>query len=141
MEKQQRDSEQMPVGLELGDTGASAVFILLSRAATHPTSAFDQTIPYNRHRSLAGDHVSPFSRSNPPNNRGIRPLGELAAGTRECGRSDSFALAAIDTSKNGSIHPIEGHQTPTGITYGHADLDVQFIRFGNCTFDDSVCFS
>src|ERR1700722_4943261 len=126
--------------LKFGHAGAGAVFVLLRRAAAHATGTLDGAAAQDRYRALAHDHVTAFRGGNPGGRRLARPFREFAAGTPESGRRDGFALAAIGARPDRVVHALERHQTAAGITYRHADLDVEFDCFRHRARDDAIGF-
>src|SRR5262249_36041560 len=106
--------------LELCDSGARAVLVLLRGAASHATRAFEGAIANDRTRTLARDHVPAFGSDDPLNDRTPRTLGQLAAGPCEARGGDGLALATVDAAPDRSIHAIEGDQASAGIAHRDA---------------------
>jgi hypothetical protein len=80
--------------LQLRDTGAGAVFVLLAGATADPAGALDDAIAYDRNRSLGHDHVAALRRRKPAQCWHVGTLGHFAAGAAECRRDDGLALGA-----------------------------------------------
>src|SRR5262245_40122488 len=61
--------------LQLGDTRARAVLVLLGRAAADAAGAFHHAAANDGHRALARDHMSSLGRGDTLDDRTSRPLG------------------------------------------------------------------
>src|SRR5215471_11843712 len=85
------------VSLQLCDTGAGAVLVLLRGAATDAAGPFDDAIADDRNCTLTHDHVAARGDGDAAWGRLIRALAHFAAGPAERRRGDGLALAAIST--------------------------------------------
>src|SRR5271166_4495754 len=101
--------------LRLRDTGAGAIFVLLSGAAADAAGALDDAISDDRDCSLAHDHVAALCHGNPARRWLIGALRHLAAWTSECCRGDGLALAGIGARPNRVVHALECNRPPAGI--------------------------
>src|SRR5438034_7253397 len=121
-------------------TSAGTVFILLRCATANPTGAFHHAIADDRHRTLAGDHMSTLGSGDATDNGRVRPFLQLAAGARKAHRRHGLALRTIDAAPDRTIHAVESDQTPASIADRYTDFDVHFLRLGNRTRHNFVGF-
>src|SRR6516162_3021142 len=126
--------------LQLGHTGAGAVFVLLRRSAAHAAGAFDDAVADDRDGSLTHDHVAARGAGNAAGGRLIRALAHFAAGPAERRRGDGLALAAISTCPDRIVHPLQRHQTAAAVAHCGADPDVELLGFCYGAANDAVCF-
>src|SRR6266536_3173506 len=127
-------------GLELGDTRAGAILVLLGSPAAGSARALHHAIPDDRHRALAWNHVPALGGHDALDDGTARPLCELAAGSPEGDGGDGLALGAVGPGPDGAVHAIEGHQTPARIADGHADPDVELLRLVDRALHNPVRF-
>src|SRR5215470_3304813 len=125
---------------EPGNPRPRAVLVLLRRPAAHAAGADGHAVAHDRHRALARDHVPALRRHDALDDRGSRPLLELAAGPPERHRGDGLALRAVDAAPDGAVHAVERHEPAAGVAHRHADLDVHLARLVERALHDRVGF-
>src|SRR5260370_439613 len=127
-------------GSELGRARARAVLVLLRGAAADAARAVDDAVADDRHRALAGDHVTALGGGDALDDRAAGALLQLTARPREGGRRDGFPLGAVGAGPQRAIHTVERDQASAGVAHRDADLDVQLLGAGERALHDLIGF-
>src|SRR5262245_61668796 len=89
---------------KLGNAGDGAVLVLLGGPAANAAAAFRDTVPDDRHRALARDHVPTLGRHDALDDRTRGALHELAARPGEGHRRNGLALGTVDARPDRAVH-------------------------------------
>src|SRR5215831_1806673 len=128
----------VPSLVDDGRASLGTLLVLLGGGTARAYRSYELLAFDDRHGTLSGQHPPAQGGDDCLDDRGVRP--QCPARPPETCRGRGFALRDGCTRCTGAVHTAKRHQIPTDVTHRHANLDIEFLRFGYRRLDHPIRF-